>query len=150
MEAFSALLPLCAGNSSITGEFPAQRSVTRSSNVFFDLRLNKRLSNQSWDWWFETPSRPLWHHCNAITSRIHFRWQLATQSTHCPLWIIIITGSFVYSPRGGQNGHFRDDNFDILFWNPPWVWLYLAAWHSPVYLRHAKCDVPYIRHIGPQ
>ena len=29
------------------------------------LRLNKRLSKQLWGWWFETPSRPLWHHCNA-------------------------------------------------------------------------------------
>ena len=33
-------------------------------DVFFDLRLNKRLSKQSWGWWFETPWRPLWRHCN--------------------------------------------------------------------------------------
>ena len=33
-------------------------------DVFFDLRLNKSLSNQSWGWWFETPSRSLWRHCN--------------------------------------------------------------------------------------
>ena len=26
--------------------------------------LNKQLSKQSWGWWFETPSRPLWRHCN--------------------------------------------------------------------------------------
>ena len=31
---------------------------------FFYLRLNKRLSKQWWGWWFETPSRPLWLHCN--------------------------------------------------------------------------------------
>ena len=43
----------------------AQRPVTRSFGVFFDLRLNKRLSKQSWCWWFETLSRPLWRHCNA-------------------------------------------------------------------------------------
>ena len=47
-----------------TGEFPAQRPVTRSFDVFFDLRLNKRLSKQSWGWWFGTLSRPLWRHCN--------------------------------------------------------------------------------------
>ena len=41
-----------------------QRPVTRSFDVFFDLRLNKRLSNQSWGWWFETLSRPLWRHCD--------------------------------------------------------------------------------------
>ena len=64
METFSALLAICAGNSPVSGEFPAQRPVTRSFDVFFDLRLNKRLSNQSWDWWFETLSRPLWRQCN--------------------------------------------------------------------------------------
>ena len=59
METFSALMALCAGNSLVTGEFPAQRPVTRSFDVFFDLHSNKRLSKQSWGWWFGTPSRPL-------------------------------------------------------------------------------------------
>ena len=45
METFSALLAICAGNSTVPGEFPAQRPVTQSFDVFFDLRLNKRLSN---------------------------------------------------------------------------------------------------------
>ena len=44
METFSALLVICAGNSPVTSEFPAQRPVTRSFDVFFDLRPNKRLS----------------------------------------------------------------------------------------------------------
>ena len=44
METFSALLALCVGNSPVTGEFPAQRPVTRSFDVFFDLHLNKWLS----------------------------------------------------------------------------------------------------------
>ena len=64
METFSALLALCAGNSPLTGEFPSQRPVTRSFYVFFDLRLNKRLSKQSWGWWFETPLWSFWCHCN--------------------------------------------------------------------------------------
>ena len=67
METFSSLLALCAGNSPVTGEFPAQRPVTRSFDVFFDLSLNKRLSKQPCDWWFETPSRPLWRHSNGPT-----------------------------------------------------------------------------------
>ena len=46
MEAFSALLAIFAGNSPVPGEFPSQRPVTRSFDVFFDLRLNKRLSNK--------------------------------------------------------------------------------------------------------
>ena len=64
METFSALLAICAGNSPVTGEFPTQRPVTWSFDVFFDLCLNKRLSKQSWSWWFQMPSRPLWCHCN--------------------------------------------------------------------------------------
>ena len=64
METFSTLLAICAGNSPVPGEFPAQRPVTRSSGVFFDLRPNKRLSKQSRGWWFETLSRSLWRHCN--------------------------------------------------------------------------------------
>ena len=56
--------PLC-GNSTATGEFPTQRPVTRSFDVFFDPRLNKRLNKQSWGWWFGMPSHPLWRHCNA-------------------------------------------------------------------------------------
>ena len=73
METFSALLAICAGNSPVTGEFPAQRSVTLSFDVFFDLRLNKRLCKQSWDLWFETPSRPLWRHCNENHSELHVK-----------------------------------------------------------------------------
>ena len=57
---------LC-GNSPVTGEFPTQGPVTRSFDVFFHLRLNKRLSIQSWGWWFETLLRPLWRHSNAQT-----------------------------------------------------------------------------------
>ena len=64
MKTFSALLAICTGNSPVTGEFPSQRPVTRSFDVFFDLRLNKRSSKQSWGWWFDTPSRSLWRHYN--------------------------------------------------------------------------------------
>ena len=66
METFYALLAFCAGNSPVSGEFPAQRPVTGSFDVFFDLRLNKRMSKQWWGWWFETPSCPLWRHCNVF------------------------------------------------------------------------------------
>ena len=43
---------------------PAQRPVTRNFDVSFALCLNKQLSKQSWSWWFETLSHPLWCHCN--------------------------------------------------------------------------------------
>ena len=43
MEIFSALLTICVG------EFPAQRPVTRSFDVFFDLRLKNDWVNNSED-----------------------------------------------------------------------------------------------------
>ena len=57
--------PLC-GEFTGPGEFPTQRPVTRSFDVFFDLRLNKRLSKQSWGWWCKALSRPLWRHRNGF------------------------------------------------------------------------------------
>ena len=67
METFFALLALCAGNSPVPGEFPAQRPVTWSFDVFFGLHPNKWLSKQWWGWWFEMLPRPLWRHCNVLT-----------------------------------------------------------------------------------
>ena len=54
--------PLCG----VTREFPTQRPMTWSFDVFFDLWLNKQLSKQLWSWWFEMPLRSLWHHCNVF------------------------------------------------------------------------------------
>ena len=51
--------PMC-GEFTGPGDFPAQRPATRSFDVFFDLRLYKRLSKQRWGWWFETTSWSLW------------------------------------------------------------------------------------------
>ena len=72
----SALLAICAGNSPVSGELPAQRPVTRSFDVSFDLRLNKRLSKQWWDWWFQTLSRPFWRHCNSCFVLI-WQWSIS-------------------------------------------------------------------------
>ena len=64
METFSALLAICAGNSLVPGQFPTQRPVMWSFDAFFHLLPNKRLGKHCWGWRFETPSRPLWRHCN--------------------------------------------------------------------------------------
>ena len=74
METCSAFLALWAGNSPVPGEFPSQRPVTRSFDVFFHLCLNERLSKQSWGSWFETPSRSLWRHCNDIEILFHAKY----------------------------------------------------------------------------
>ena len=60
---------LCA---EITGHrwIPRTKASDADSFVlFFDLRLYKLLSKQSWGWWFETPSRPLGRHCNETTCK---------------------------------------------------------------------------------
>ena len=67
METFSALRAICAGSSLVISEFPAQRPVTWSFDVFFHLRLNKWLSKQLWGWWFEMPLHSLWCHSNEFT-----------------------------------------------------------------------------------
>ena len=66
----------------IPGEFPIQRPVTRSFDVFFDLRLNKRLSKQSRGWWIETLSRPLWRHCNVMVASL-----FCERPLHLVAWI---------------------------------------------------------------
>ena len=70
MKTFSALLAICAGNSPVPGEFPTQRPVTRSFDVYFDLRPNKWLSKQSWGWWFVTLSCSLWRHRNGSWGKL--------------------------------------------------------------------------------
>ena len=100
METFSALLALCAGNSPVTGEFPAQRPVTRSFDVFFDLRPNKRLSKQSWGWWFETPFGSLWRHCNG--SRIDLKRSSNLVMLHRYSWNCIWLLLYLLSLETGQ------------------------------------------------
>ena len=63
-------------NSPVTGGFNAQRASNAELwCLFFNLRLNKRLSKQSWGWWFESPSRPLWRHCYVVTQgKLFWGW----------------------------------------------------------------------------
>ena len=49
IETFSALLALCEGN--FTSQFPSQRPLTRSYDIFFDLRQNKTVEQT-----IETPT----------------------------------------------------------------------------------------------
>ena len=71
-----------------TGGFSSQRPVTRSFDVFFDLRLNKRLNKQSRRRWFETPLCSLWRHWNGscwICLRKHenmFAFSIISQPWH--------------------------------------------------------------------
>ena len=70
---------------------PAQRPMTRKFDVFFDLRLNKRLRKQSWGWWFKTLSRPLWHHCNRLINPTITDYPWSTLRTSQTLMPILLT-----------------------------------------------------------
>ena len=65
---------LCGEFTGDCGEFTGDRPVTRSFDVFFDLRLNKRLCKQSRRRWFETPSYSLWSHCNVVPNSDPVIW----------------------------------------------------------------------------
>ena len=76
--------PLCG---EFTDEFPSQGPLTWNFDVFFDLRLNKRVRKQSWGWWFETPSHSLWRHCNElhIIKHNHLKaWAVEAERGHSP------------------------------------------------------------------
>ena len=73
--------PLCG---EITGPrwIPRTKASDTELWCFFDLCLNKWLNKQSWGWWFETPSRQLWRHCN-VNNDIELRQQLAQVMASC-------------------------------------------------------------------
>ena len=108
LETFSALLAICAGISPVTTEFRSQRSVTRSFDGFFYLCLNKRLSRESWGWWYETPSESLWRHCDSYTDTS--KNSLATGKS----------GRFLNAYQRGHRGHF--------IWNLPQVNVRKSHW----------------------
>ena len=66
IEPFPALLSMC-------GEFAGHRWIPLTKPSDAELWIcvwceYKRLSKQSWGWWFETPSRSLWRHCDDTQS----------------------------------------------------------------------------------
>ena len=79
--------PLC-GEFTGPGEFPTQRPVTRSFDIFFDRRLNERLSKQPRGWWLETLSCSLWRQSNAVRPS---RW-----SNQCPYRLSIEIFHWLY------------------------------------------------------
>ena len=70
-------------------------SCTKASDVelrYFLWFANKRLSKQSWSWWFETPPRPLWRHMKSGGTSSVNNWQcraarMARRWRKLGLWI---------------------------------------------------------------
>ena len=89
METFSTLLALCVGNSPVTGEFPSQRPVTHSFDVFFDLSLSKRSSKQSGCQLIEIPSCSLWWQSNVKWNSYIFVQENAFENIVCEMAAIL-------------------------------------------------------------
>ena len=120
---FRVTWPLC-GEFTGSGEFPTQRPVTRSLDVFFDLRLDKRLSKQPWGWWYETQSWSLWRHCNEVPV-------LSTKT-----WSSLCTGQAFYNT---ERRHVTKNNIGLkmlVFWPNFHQWPHrkLSKWQSAVQL----------------
>ena len=115
---------------------------TRSFGVFFDLRLNKRLSKQSWGWWFDTQSRPLWRHSNGCIFWGRY-WTLLTilrllialfriyhlgdyeqvcrdntkmMNFTSQCWVLLIHTQVASNEHGGSNHRQFDCLFNSFFW----------------------------------
>ena len=97
METFPVLLALCAGNSPVNSPHKGPwRGALRFSLIW---TLNKWLSKQSWDWWFETPPRPLWRHCNVPRMCFH-------DVTQRRWTVFIILGMYCYNENHSTDwGH---------------------------------------------
>ena len=90
MEKFSALLALCARNSPVTGEFPAQRPGTQSFDVLFDLCLYKRLSREAGDLRRHRAHyaiKRLTESSSGVTTKLHMSLHFFSFSYFC--WFII-------------------------------------------------------------
>ena len=140
METLSALLAICAGNSPIPGEFPAQNPVTRSFHVFLDLRLNKRLNKQSWGWWFETLSRLLWRHYDEYKHTGSFRGNVCENVVYeisvlfCLASMRFVHMFGVYTYR--MLNYYDDHSYGVLIKS---LTFGLVFWLLLIYAYHEKC-----------
>ena len=94
--------PLC-GEFTGPGEFPTQRPVMRSFDVFLDMRLNKRLSKQWRGWWFETSLWSLWRQCNGIPRHIRVVYDLSCVIVAWCWFYLYILQLYITTRRGNQN-----------------------------------------------
>ena len=109
METFSPLLGLCVGNSPVTDDFPTQRPVTRSFEVFFDLRMNQQLSKHCSRRWFETSSR----HYDVTVMEYGSRWKYVQWNGPIEMiWHSRLVN--VFASAHGCTRHFFNENWYTL------------------------------------
>ena len=146
METFSALLAICAGNSPVPGEFHTQRPVTRSFDVYFDLRPNKRLSKQYRGWWFETLSPPLWRHRNVSTPcEIALRWTPKNLSKATTTRVQIMAGCLMTHDMKIQSSGLVAGSFFELHRRQLSITLFWK--HRPYFTPFGSSDKCSLRHL---
>ena len=105
--------PLC-------GKFTGHRWIPHANAsdaelwFFWYLRLNKRLSKQSRGWWFATPSRPLWRHCN---DRGVIIWRMFRHCLHF-ITVGVANGGYVIKMTASSVTSWRHKHVILLtpFW----------------------------------
>ena len=107
--------------------------MTRTFDVFFDLRLNKRLSKQSRGWWFETESDSLWRRCNGKSDWPPKGFSLVTNSS---TWGVLGVST---DPMGQWSGGVTIFKHNINHW------LLLECGHQ--YLACIKYPVRHTSHV---
>ena len=77
---------------------PLTKASDHELSCFIYLCLNKRLSKHSRRWWFETPSRSLWCHCNGdyLSDNEVNLHDMGTETTtnHDKTGIVYVLGKF--------------------------------------------------------
>ena len=105
----------------VNGEFRVLRPVTGSFAVLFNLRLNKWLNKQSWGWWLETLSCPLWRHRNehgllhttenySVLKRYRRSWcyNIVYLCEILTKWYVASYGKYGKQKNSVYGGHFGD------------------------------------------
>ena len=74
MEPFYASLALCEENSPAIGEFPSQRPVTRSFDVFFDMPEQTAEQTIAAPVIWDVIALSMWRHCNVNEKQTRHRY----------------------------------------------------------------------------
>ena len=117
--------PLC-GEFTGPGEFPTQRPVTRSFDVYFDLCPDKRLGKQLWGWWFETLSHSLWRHRNVLVQTNFGNWIFIGHLSTSTDQNIIIYTILIHSV---ESPSMVDPQWNIWYWGSKWN-LHTVCWSA--------------------
>ena len=116
MDTFSVLLALCVGNSPVTGEFPSQRPVTQSSDVFCAW-INGSVNNcEAGD------LRCLCAHYHVIVMSGLFHWEFNWPSVS---EVTLKNMGYTVSTKPQQNSNHVRISCNVLSYHVTWLYTYI-------------------------